>query len=588
MNVFSRKNPKLSSSDRTSNVKAKNIYRHMLGVANKCTGSGANYTGTVRFDICGNVINFRNYELARSMAKGSALISDCNCNGMSEPGGPETWNANGTIFNGGGLPIRGPLANGAQTMAYLSNSNGWIADRLDNDGGAGATDAPGGTLDGSGVWIDPNNHLFGKYDDCETDKFLTYVGLTGSAIDLKGNDTKKNYLFNYAPIGSGISTKAGIGRSLRPLYNNINGITNACCTDSKASWKLINFKGNSPNRKWNDIKISGDGRTIVVLEDSNSGGLWVSKNSGISWSFAGSFTGATGQKVTLSENGQYIVVFTSSTALFGGKGYYSLDSGLTLNDVAVTVSPAAGSPFSTITSNYTGKYVYALKSWNSGSGQSSGGARRSLTYGTSWTFLAGGLSSQRSWIASATNELGNVVLVSAKASSTISGDGELWLSTNYGNNFSQILSTSGLPVASNISWNGLASDALGKILYAADNNGGNVPSYGYIWRSVDFGVTWAIAGSLQKDWNVIRCSASGKELIATTITTTDYVWLSNNYGNTWTRQDIGSNNITEWNAVDISKDGKSAVAINYYSFGSPIQYEYQMWVFNDIDKIYYQ
>ena len=61
MNVFSRKNPKLSSSDRTSNVKAKNIYRHMLGVANKCTGSGANYTGTVRFDICGNVINFRNY-----------------------------------------------------------------------------------------------------------------------------------------------------------------------------------------------------------------------------------------------------------------------------------------------------------------------------------------------------------------------------------------------------------------------------------------------------------------------------------------------------------------------------------------------
>jgi len=567
MNVFSKKNPKLSSSDRTSNVKAKNIYRHMLGVANKCTGSGANYTGTVRFDICGNVINFRNYELARSMAKGSALISDCNCNGMSESGGPETWNANGTIFNGGGLPIGGPLANGAKTMAYLSNSNGWIADRLDNDGGAGATDAPGGTLDGSGVWIDPNNHLFGKYGDCETDKFLTYVGLTGSALDLKGNDTKKNYLFNYAPIGSGISTKAGIGRSLRPLFTTPAGVTGACCDESdKSSWKIAKIG----TKTWTSVATSSDGIKIFATEVN--GFIWISEDSGITWRSTGPST--TWGAIAVSNDGTKIVANNGTTGGMQGIIFYSLDMGI---NWTTATALGSGGAWQGITSSNDGSKVIVARCPTSNSTVSR--CVWSTDFGQTLANCNNLGSINEDWYSVASSGNGQIAYIGMRADTVATA---MYKSVNYGENWSLISSATGLPVSNSRKWMAIACSDDGEIVYVVDNNVNQ--NGGYIYRSLDAAANWIqLPQSPQQNWNSIACSANGKHIIASS----DSIWTSDNYGEIWIQNSLPGNS-GNWRSVDISADGKRKVAVDYGAFPPPPSTGGRIWVYNNFKESYYQ
>jgi len=569
MNVFSRKNPKLSSSDRTSNVKAKNIYRHMLGVANNCTGSGANYTGTVRFDICGNVINFRNYELARNMAKGSALISDCNCNGMSEPGGPETWNANGTVFNGGELPTRGPLANGAQTMAYLSNSSGWIPDRLDNDGGAGATDAPGGTLDGSGVWIDPNNHLFGKYGDCEIDKFLTYVGLTGSAIDLKGNDTKKNYMYNYAPIGSGISTKAGIGRSLRPFYTSPAGITGACCNDSdKYSWKIAKIGA----KAWADVALSSNG--IKIFAPASNSFIFISEDSGVTWRQTAIST--SWNSISASSDGTKLIANNGTVGGFQGILFNSLNMGDTWSAVP---TPQSGGAFQQITSSNDGQYAIVARSPTSNSTNSI--VVRTTNFGQSWSNVSNLSSSNAEWYSVASSGSGQIAYIGQRSNNTAT---PMYKSTNYGQNWSLIGSATGIPVSSSIKWYGIACSDDGSVVYAADNSTNQ--NGGRIYRSGDSGANWVICpGSQQKNWTAISCSADGKSIIAASGPTAGQVWTSDNFGDTWQLNNL-PNSIGYWKGVAISADGKRKSAVDAGTLPGPSGGK--LYVFNEFSASYYQ
>ena len=83
--AFETKIPLLNSSDRTKNLKAKTVYSNMIKTANLCptTTSGANYTGTLRFNSNGNMTNYRSYELATTMGKGAAFVWDNCCKGLA-------------------------------------------------------------------------------------------------------------------------------------------------------------------------------------------------------------------------------------------------------------------------------------------------------------------------------------------------------------------------------------------------------------------------------------------------------------------------------------------------------------------------
>ena len=204
MRAFESKKPDISSSERTKNLKSKTVFANMRRQASHCMGKGRNYTGTMIFNGGSSgtkVTNYRSYALANTMARGAALVWDNCCQGISGANNPfgqsenqlESWNANNIIFDWGVGP-------GATGMAYLSNSNTWVENELDNDS-SNPTPAKYRTLDGSGVWIDPYNVLFGSKDNCSTDKFLTKIKVIGNHLDLSGNNTQNNYLVGYQQIG---------------------------------------------------------------------------------------------------------------------------------------------------------------------------------------------------------------------------------------------------------------------------------------------------------------------------------------------------------------------------------------------------
>ena len=223
MRAFESKNPDISSSERTKNVKSKTIYKTMRMRAQECKGTGKNYTGTMIFSgvtgTAGQVTNYRSYDLANTMARGAALVWDNCCQGYTGQFGNsekqfEGWNANGIEFT---------WAPGGATGIVRTTGAAWVANSLDNAGGTTPPDTPGGTLDGSGVWIDPSNNLFGTIEGCNLDKFLNYYGVTSTYQFQKGNDTRNNYMVGYQQIG-------GNKNRNRPwLLYSADGDTGATC-----------------------------------------------------------------------------------------------------------------------------------------------------------------------------------------------------------------------------------------------------------------------------------------------------------------------------------------------------------------------
>ena len=195
--VFETKAPDITSSERTINIKAKVIFSSMVGDAAICKDtSGGNYTGTIRFDVSGNVTNYRSYDLANVMGVGAALQWDNCCTGLGAFGsevGVESWNANGSEMT---------YPSNIRVMQYWagttgSGPTGWIGNKLLNSGATGIES----TLNGAGVWIDPSNNLFGSIDACKIDKWKEYISLAPAYRHESGNNTKKNYMVGYQQIG---------------------------------------------------------------------------------------------------------------------------------------------------------------------------------------------------------------------------------------------------------------------------------------------------------------------------------------------------------------------------------------------------
>jgi hypothetical protein len=103
-------------------------------------------------------------------------------------------------------------------------------------------------------------------------------------------------------------------------------------------------------------------------------------------------------------------------------------------------------------------------------------------------------------------------------------------------------------------WLHLASDSSGRYLYACS------PSK--LAASSDYGVTWASikpSGAAGTAWKKVACSTDGSKVIAC-----EYggrVWISTNYGSTWTDADPLSDDTNHnWSSVASDSDGSVLVA----------------------------
>jgi hypothetical protein len=166
MRAFNNGKPQLSSSDRTRDIRVRNIYADTKSKKANLT----NYHGSIIYDSANNQVKrYQNYETYREVNYGYNLCEDCSGVCPADGIDPEIQTEN----------------NQFSIMTFVTN------DVVINASGDTLI-ANGGNLDGSGVFIDPSGILFGT-TPCTTRSYLNFMkDLSG--IDVRGNDTNQNYL----------------------------------------------------------------------------------------------------------------------------------------------------------------------------------------------------------------------------------------------------------------------------------------------------------------------------------------------------------------------------------------------------------
>jgi sugar lactone lactonase YvrE len=313
------------------------------------------------------------------------------------------------------------------------------------------------------------------------------------------------------------------------------------------SFPLVNV----PNENWQSVAVSADGTFMVavvnLLNGSSYGPVFVSTNSGFTWSQATNAPLFGWQTVACSANGSNIVA--ASGGGFGqlqGPIYTSQDGGDTWlsNNAPVlswesVASSADGTKLAAAGMNAIYTSANGGADWTMSSNapslaweciaMSADGSRlaacayspywppptniyTSTNFGADWitnTVAASTGAIPRGWISIASSADGSRLLAASGGNGSL---GELFISTNSGTTWSvtatNILSNGSLP------WIWVASSADGSRLAALANDGGDFGEDG-IWTSTNYGATWASATNAGLTWTSAAMSADGGALVAT-------------------------------------------------------------------------
>ena len=282
--------------------------------------------------------------------------------------------------------------------------------------------------------------------------------------------------FGVATSSNGKKMIACIHFSGNRLYTSI---------DSGNTWIINN---NLQTGDYTSVSSSADGS--ILLTGSYAGYLYVSTNSGVTWTQRTANGTRNWWKTGVSSNGTVMVGCPNSGS--DGKLYVSTDTGVTwtarLTDAARNwlVAPAFSLDGTKIlVADQTGTVGYLWISTDSG---------------TTWTSRL--TDSTRSWTGVASSSDGT------KLAACVNG-GQIWTSINSG--------TTWTTRGPSVSWTGIVSSSDGTTLAAC--------STGYIYISTDSGVSWTITAS-SRSWNCIAASSNLTTLVSTI--EGGNIWTSNN------------------------------------------------------------
>ena len=308
---------------------------------------------------------------------------------------------------------------------------------------------------------------------------------------------------------------------------------------------------NVPSENWQSVAVSADGTFMVavvnLLNGSTDGPVFVSTNSGATWSRAANAPLFGWQTVACSANGSNIVM--ASGGGFGqlqGPIYTSQDGGNTwLSNNAPVLSwesvassadgtklAAAGMNAIYISANGGADWTMSTNApslpWSC-IAMSADGSKlaacafsfyspeptniyTSTNFGADWitnTVVASIGAIPRGWISIASSADGSRLLAASGGDGYL---GELFISTNSGTTWAvtatNILSNGSLP------WIWVASSADGSRLAALANGVGDFGDNG-IWTSTNYGATWVSATNTEQTWTSAAMSADGGTLVAT-------------------------------------------------------------------------
>jgi hypothetical protein len=264
---------------------------------------------------------------------------------------------------------------------------------------------------------------------------------------------------------------------------------------------------------WTSIASSSDGAKMVATS-TTSGNVWVSGNSGQSWSSTGPSTGAW-QASASSADGTKLYA-----ALLGGFIYYSTNSGSTWSSFGL------GANWTSLACSSDGTRLVASTS--------NGGISNFLNQ-----VYVGGASAGFPVTSVASSASGNNLIAAGYGGTLYTYAGGKW-------------STAGGTGGTSAKWNAVASSADGSKLAAAVSNG-------TVYVSSNFGSSWTTTAAPTKNWVSLASSSDGSKLAAVALQ--GGIYTSSNFGVTWTLETNNNASATaNWTCVTSSANGNVLAA----------------------------
>ncbi len=272
------------------------------------------------------------------------------------------------------------------------------------------------------------------------------------------------------------------------------------------------LQSSAPVLNWAAITSSSDGTKMVAAANTAATTLYVSSDSGKTWSGSGSIAAAW-QAVASSADGVKLVAARNGNAL-----YTSTNSGSSWN---VQAGAPSGN-WSSVASSADG--VRLIGAVNPGRIYVSGDS------GVSWSTQATVLT----WYSVASSANGSNLVAVVAGGGIYTNSGSTWAQTS----------------APTKNWVSVASSADGGKLAAVETGGG-------IYTSINYGSVWTQQTNAPvKTWAAIDSSSDGSKLVAAS--QNGGIYTSINYGVTWTQQSGTTNKL--WNCITSSADGTKLAA----------------------------
>jgi photosystem II stability/assembly factor-like uncharacterized protein len=243
--------------------------------------------------------------------------------------------------------------------------------------------------------------------------------------------------------------------------------------------------------------------------------------------------------IACSSTGNYVTIL-----LENGYIYYSSNYGSSWTNVSFTPNASTRIAMSKDGQYQTycryGDYLYKSTNW-----------------GANWAQVTS--AGARNWYAIAISGSGQY-----QTAGDASSSGYIYRSTNYGVSFTAITGAG----ARYWVFDAAMSDD-GQYQFIIGNDGISPPFTSRVYKSTDYGVTWAPTQNLQYKRS-IACSSSGQYVIIGT--DGGNVWVSADYGNSWNAPSSLPSGSTVWDGVAVSSTGQymmvGNVAGSTYSYYS--------------------
>jgi len=275
-------------------------------------------------------------------------------------------------------------------------------------------------------------------------------------------------------------------------------------------------------------------QNTLILKDESFGKNHVTKQSIRNW-----------QSVAISADGKYQTAVTN----IAGSIYISNDYGDTWQEKGPVLS------WFRIAMSSCGKYQTA-STYNSPFGD----LYISDNYGHTWTQILTNVTSIQKIAMSSDGKIQIFVRYTTSEYSISRDYGKTW--TN-----GTVNSTSGVK--------GVAISSDGKYITIV-----GAGSMDRIYTSSNYGLNWTTIGSIGT-WNSVTMSADGK-FQAAVAGGTGYVYISNDYGNTWTRKNNAGSR--PWLSISMSSDGKYIAATTNGTYNY-VSYDYgENWIVSYINN----